>query len=73
MIVGSGNFLQLIFLNIRGVLMNLSQEILKALNEKPGQKARELARKLNVERSDVNSILFSKLRSKVYQDSQYRW
>src|SRR5690554_3617528 len=53
--------------------MGLSQAILEALKEKPGQKAYELARRFGVERSDVSALLYCELRGRVYQDSQYRW
>lgn len=53
--------------------MDLSQEILKALQKKPGQKVRELAQRVGVDRSTVQSILYGDLRGMVYQDDQYRW
>ena len=53
--------------------MDLSQEIIKALQEKPGQKTHELARKFGLDRSAVHSILYSDLRGMVYQDNEYRW
>ncbi|HLW33795.1 MAG TPA: AAA domain-containing protein [Aequorivita sp.] len=53
--------------------MDLSQAILEALKEKPGQKAYELACRFGVKRTDVSALLYGELRGRVYQDSQYRW
>lgn len=47
--------------------MNLSENILILLKEKPGQKARELASQVGVDKSEVNSILYGKLRNVVYR------
>jgi very-short-patch-repair endonuclease len=51
----------------------LAGRILKLLEQRPGLKAREIARELRAERSDVNSLLYGRLGSKVIQDDEYRW
>lgn len=53
--------------------MDLADKILELLKENPGQTAWELARQLGVERKTVNSLLYSRLRSYVIQDNEYRW
>lgn len=54
-------------------MTNLDQQILESLKANPGQKAREMATKLNVDRKQINSALFGRLKGKVTQDSGYRW
>lgn len=51
----------------------LDSEIIEILRNKPGQKAREMAISLNVDKKQINSILYGKLKSKYTQDEQYRW
>lgn len=51
----------------------LDQQILELIKSEPGQKARYFASKLGVDRSLVNSALYSRLKGKVYQDKSYRW
>ena len=53
--------------------MDLVSEILVQLAEKPGQKAREIATKLGIDKKEVNSCLYGKLRGQVYQDQSYKW
>jgi very-short-patch-repair endonuclease len=53
--------------------MNDSQRILEILRAKPGQKARDIATQLGVDRSVVNSELYGPLRDQVIQDKSYRW
>lgn len=52
---------------------SLDQKILDEITVRPGQKARDIAKKLNIERSLVNSILYGRLKGKVKQDKNYRW
>lgn len=47
--------------------MDLSQAILEALKEKPGQKAYELACRFGVKRTDVSALFYGELRGRVYQ------
>jgi hypothetical protein len=53
--------------------MDLVSKILVQLAEKPGQKAREIASILGIDKKEVNSCLYGKLRGKVYQDKSYKW
>jgi hypothetical protein len=48
-------------------------DILKIIVDNPGIKARDIANKLNVERGQVNSILYGSLRTRCYQDPSYCW
>ncbi len=48
-------------------------DIIAIIAETPGIKAREIANKLNVERSQVNSVLYGTLKTRCYQDSDYCW
>lgn len=52
---------------------SLDERILDVLTKQPGQKARDLAALLGVDRSLVNSVLYGPLKGKVRQDSNYRW
>ncbi|MBL1148327.1 MAG: AAA family ATPase [Pseudomonadota bacterium] len=51
----------------------LEKQILDALTAAPGQQARAMADKFGVDKKDVNSLLYGRLRSKVRQDKSYRW
>lgn len=53
--------------------MSEHQRILEILRAKPGQKARDIAAQLGVDRSVVNSALYGELRNQVVQDKSYRW
>lgn len=53
--------------------MALQDKILKIVQSHKGIKAKEIAKQVNADKSDVNSILYSKLRDRVYQDNDYRW
>lgn len=53
--------------------MSESERILEILRAKPGQKARDIAALLGVDRSVVNSALHGGLRAQVVQDKSYRW
>ena len=53
--------------------MNLDESILDAIKAKPGQKAKDIATQLGVDRRTVNSALYGRLRAKVKQDKAYRW
>lgn len=52
---------------------NINEQILQYLKENPGSRAREISDNLDLDKSEVNSRLYSELRSKCYQDKQYRW
>jgi very-short-patch-repair endonuclease len=53
--------------------MILTEEILKIITTKPGQKAKDIATILGVDKAVVNSVLYGPLRGKVVQDRAYRW
>ncbi len=53
--------------------MSVNQRILEVLQAKPGQKARDIAVQLGVDRTVVNSALHGSLRDLVVQDKSYRW
>lgn len=53
--------------------MCLADQVLNLLSSSTGLKAREVARKLGVERHDVNCILYGILKDKCFQDSNYAW
>jgi very-short-patch-repair endonuclease len=53
--------------------MNLEQQVLQFIKEKPGQKAHDIAVRLGVERQKVNSVLYGKLKGLVFQDKRYKW
>lgn len=63
------------YLSKRGFsLMNdLEKRILDQVRYKPGQKTREIASQLGVERHVVNSALYGRLKQEVRQDKGYRW
>ena len=48
--------------------MSLEERIVEVLKSKSGLKAREIADVLTVDKQQVNSCLYGKLRSKVRQD-----
>lgn len=51
----------------------LSEKILAAITDKPGQTARELGIKLGIDKKDINSALYGPLKGKCQQDEKYRW
>jgi len=53
--------------------MNLKENILRIVQLNKGIKAKEIANQLNVDKSQVNSVLYGQLQGRVYQDNQYRW
>ncbi len=54
--------------------MALEDDILAALTREPGLKGREIASRLGLDKSLVNSTLYKlRLRKLVWQDSGYRW
>lgn len=54
-------------------MTDFEKSILKIVSESPGIKAREIAAKLEVDKKEVNSILFNALSARCYQDEEYRW
>lgn len=50
-----------------------AEKILVFLRENPGQKAKIISRKLNIETRIVNQILYGFLRNQCAQDKDYRW
>jgi len=53
--------------------MNLEPKILNAIKENPGIKGKALALFLNVDKKQVNHLLYGKLKGKVRQDNAYLW
>lgn len=54
-------------------MTSLKDQIIEALRAKPHQKAVDLARSLNADRSEVNKLLYGQLKGEVAQDRAYRW
>lgn len=52
---------------------NLEQQILDTLKANPGQKAKDLATTLDVDRKILNTLLYGKLKGQVIQDKNYNW
>jgi len=52
---------------------DLDRKILDAIKARPGQKAKDVAAQLGIDRALVNSVLHSRLKGKVRQDKTYRW
>jgi very-short-patch-repair endonuclease len=52
---------------------HIREDIVRMLRERPKLKARQIADILNIDRRQVNSILWGELRNRVSQDNQYRW
>lgn len=51
----------------------LEKEILQIITLEPRIKASEISKKLNIERSEVNKILYYKINDLVFIDSDFRW
>lgn len=51
----------------------LESRIIAALLDKPGQKADELAITVGASRTDINQLLYGRMRNRLKQDSSYRW
>ena len=49
------------------------KQILEYLEKNPGSKARTIVNDLEIDRSEVNSLLYGKLSSRVFQDKKYNW
>lgn len=54
-------------------MTDLDRQLLEAIKTNPGQKAKDIAAQLGVDRNLVNSALHGSLRGKVQQDKSYRW
>ncbi len=54
-------------------MSEFEKAILKIIANHPGIKAKEIAQVIGCDRKDVNSALYSSLKSRCYQDSSYRW
>ena len=52
---------------------NLENKIIAIIQNQPGVKARIIASKLGVDKTQVNSLLYGKLRNKVIQNKKYGW
>jgi hypothetical protein len=53
--------------------MTLAEMILEEVCRKPGEKARDIAARMRVERRVVNQILYYDLAGQVCRDANYRW
>ena len=53
--------------------MELKQSLVQELTESPGQKASQLAVKLNSDRREINQLLHNQLRHQFEQDTTYKW
>jgi len=53
--------------------MSTEQRIVELLSQTPGLKARQIASQLGLDRRDVNSLLYGRLKSQLAQDKEYRW
>ncbi|MCY4642002.1 MAG: AAA domain-containing protein [Gammaproteobacteria bacterium] len=53
--------------------MELKQSLVDELTENPGQKASQLATKLNADRHEINRLLHNQLRHQFEQDTTYKW
>lgn len=51
----------------------LENDVLAIIKTSPGIKAKDIAKKLNIERSQVNALLYGALRSCCFQDTSYCW
>ena len=52
---------------------NLESKIIAIIQNQPGVKARVISSKLGVDKTQVNSLLYGKLRNKVIQNKKYGW
>jgi len=53
--------------------MTLDERILDAIKATPGQKAKDIAAQLGVDKQLVNSALYGQLKASLQQDKAYRW
>lgn len=53
--------------------MGLAEDVLAIVRAKPGLKAREIGKRLGIERRDVNAVLHRDLKGHVRQDETYGW
>ncbi|MEW8025273.1 MAG: AAA domain-containing protein [Candidatus Thiodiazotropha sp.] len=53
--------------------MSLAEKIIAKLKDAPGQLARDMAAEFGVDKKEVNSLLYGRLKGKVWQDKSYRW
>lgn len=53
--------------------MELKEQILQTLKQKPNQLARDIAKQFGVDKKQVNGLLFGALKGQVQQDASYRW
>tara|TARA_R110002126_G_C10490543_1_gene503785 strand:+ start:33218 stop:36574 length:3357 start_codon:yes stop_codon:yes gene_type:complete len=51
----------------------LENQIIALLEHEPKQVARTLAEKLNVDKKQINAVLYGSLKGRVEQDKKYRW
>lgn len=51
----------------------LAEKVLEAVRAQPGQKAKEIAKKLGVDKTAVNSLLYGHLRGQVVKDDTFCW
>ncbi len=51
----------------------LEQQLIALLRNQPGQTARQLASQLDADKSQVNSLLYGRLKGQFIQDKAYKW
>ena len=54
-------------------MTDLHKTIIEIITAKPGQKAKDIAKQLGVDKRLVNSALYGPLKGKVFQGKDYRW
>ena len=54
-------------------MKDLENKILAIIQNEPGIKARLIASKLSVDKTEINSLLYGKLKGKVIQNKKYGW
>lgn len=54
-------------------MTDIETKILQVISESPGIKAKDIAAKLDIDKKDVNAILYSSLSVRCHQDSAYKW
>ncbi len=53
--------------------MTLADEVLAEVSQRPGQKAKQIADNLDIDKKIANQVLYGQLKGKVRQDKRYRW
>ncbi len=51
----------------------IAERITECLSFKPGLTAREIAIRLQIQKKEINSVLYSELKNKFHHDDDYCW